>query len=255
MESVNLMEWLRTDMSTLAVSVAKDAPALASALTEAAEKMRGLGVTGRLKIAGKSLAPVVQGNVALLEQLARHRSDIVRQWACYAVNDPGVQKPVARRLDETLRFADDSNMSVRETAWMAFRPHLPAQPEQMIRLLLPLVSSPSENIRRFAIEVTRPRSVWGAHLPVFKRDPGLAAELLDEVMTDSSRYVRLAVGNWLNDAAKTRPDWVEAYCARWNMCDHKHTRHITKRGSRTISAMRTAAVGDCLPGMASGEAA
>ena len=237
-ETVNLMEWLAADMSALATNVAREAPALADALAEAAAKMAGQGVTGRLQVAGSAIATATGARGRDFEALASHRCDIVRQWACYAANDPSVRMAVDARLAATLRFADDGNMSVRETAWMAFRPHLPAEPARMLALLLPLTANPSENVRRFAVEVTRPRSVWGAHLPHLKRDPGSGAAILDAVIGDTSRYVRLAAGNWLNDASKTRPDWVAGYCARWENSDNAHTRFIVKRGSRSMGAGR-----------------
>lgn len=254
-ETVNLMEWLRTDMSALAISLCSQIPGLASELGPAAEAMRGLGVTGRLKVAGAAVAKATQARGNDFEAVASHRSDIVRQWASYAVNDASLSRSVAERLASTMRFADDGNMSVRETAWLSFRPHLPASPDRMVDLLLPLTRSASDNIRRFAIEVTRPRSVWGAHLSSLKRDPGLAVQLLDEVMADDSRYVRLAVGNWLNDAAKSRPDWVESYCASWEKRDHLHTRFIIKRGRRTLAAQELARLDSDPLGITMGEAA
>ncbi len=232
-ETVNLMEWLAADMSTLARSVAAECdPALAQALNVAAAKVVGIGVTGRLAVLGGAIAEAAQEGSSF-ELIASHRSDIVRQWACYAANLlPGLT--LERRLAATLRFADDPNMSVRETAWMAFRPHLARDLDAGLPLLQKLVNSPVANVRRFAVEVSRPRSVWGAHVAELKRRPERGARLLEPVKADESRYVRLAVGNWLNDASKTRPDWVECVCARWEPEGNPHTLSIVRRGKRTL---------------------
>lgn len=236
-ETVNLMEWLATDMTVLARTVAAELrdEAVSEALRSASVLMPGLGVTQRLLIAGAAVARSTEISGPAFRRLAEHRSDIVRQWACYAVNDAGLALGLDVRLARTLEFAADPNMSVRETAWMAFRPHLAADIERGLMLLEPVSRHEDGSIRRFAVEVTRPRSVWGAHLESLKRNPGAALELLENVKTDPSRYVQLAAGNWLNDASKTRPDWVEELCARWSTDESAPTRHIIRRGLRSLS--------------------
>jgi 3-methyladenine DNA glycosylase AlkC len=234
-ETVNLMEWLAADMAALARNLAAEVKEpVASRLLHAAEEMAGAGVTSRLRSAGRALAETAWAK-PVFAHFAGHKSDLVRQWACYAANDSSLRLAIDQRLRATLPFAADRNMSVRETAWMAFRPHLAEQFDSALSLLENLAGDADENIRRFAVEVTRPRSVWGAHLPVLKRDPARAALLLDCVKTDTSRYVKLAVGNWLNDASKTRSDWVAEVCREWEALDSLHTRFMTKRGLRTLA--------------------
>ena len=242
-ETVNLMEWLAADMSMLARAVASEfVPALREALFEAAEQVGGRGVTERLRLLGSAIAralPELAGPE--FEKLALHRGDLVRQWACYAVNDPVASRSLSVRLTETLRFASDTNMSVRESAWMAFRSHLAQNLDAGLELLEPLSKCENANVRRFVVEVTRPRSVWGAHLDQLKRQPGQAIGLLENTRADSSRYVRLAVGNWLNDASKTRPDWVAEVCDRWAKDGNPHTDFIVRRGLRSIIRSRATA--------------
>jgi 3-methyladenine DNA glycosylase AlkC len=236
-ETVNLMEWLAADMAKLARAVAaqQSSRALRSGLLACADEMAGLGVTGRLRRAGRAIALSCQPHDAEFGPLREHKSDLVRQWACYAVNDSGLSLSLDRRLEETLPFAADRNMSVRETAWMAFRPHLAESLDVAMPRVEDLTRHSNENIRRFAVEVTRPRSVWGAHLPALKRHPERGRRLLERVRADRSRYVKLAVGNWLNDASRTRPDWVLGLCEDWAASDDPHTRFIIKRGLRTIA--------------------
>jgi 3-methyladenine DNA glycosylase AlkC len=198
--------------------------------------MRGLGITDRLKVAGREIAAAVKSfEHAEFVSLAKHRSDLVRQWTCYAVNDPFIEIPLDSRLGLTQGFAMDSNMSVREAAWMAFRPHLALNLREGIRLLEGYAAAEDANLRRFSIEVTRPRSVWGSHIGALKQTPRLCQSLLERVKRDESRYVRLAAGNWLNDASKSQPTWVLKLCQRWSALRDPRTDFIVKRGLRTIA--------------------
>src|SRR5437899_9077785 len=116
---------------------------------------------------------------------------------------------------------------------MSFRPHFVSNIPDGLRLLESVSLHSDPNQRRFAIEVTRPRSVWGRHIPTLKQNPRLALALLSNVQQDESRYVRLAVGNWLNDASKTKPGWVRQLCAQWARNGSKYTKAIISRGLRT----------------------
>lgn len=234
-ESVNLMEWLATDMRALSDQIFQHhtlAP-WGPHIRDRIPHLEGLGVTRRLCAIGAAIADSVeQVDHPALEILSKHQSDIVRQWAVYACNAlNGID--LADRLRLTRRFAADPNMSVRECAWMAFRPHLAKELLRSLELLGTWVEDANAQVRRFAIEVTRPRSVWGAHIPALKVEPALASRLLHAVKSDSELYVRTAVGNWLHDAWKTSPAWVEATCVEWNRDASAATSWIIRRALRT----------------------
>lgn len=235
-ETVNLMEWLVADMGALARVVATSVRSdqLASALRAAADEMAGAGVTTRLRLAGYAIASSVSLDSEDFRTLAAHRSDLVRQWACYAVSESRVTIGWEERLERTVAFAADSNMSVREAAWMAFRPHVALNLGKALTALEGLAQASDENVRRFAVEIARPRSVWGAHIERLKKDPQAGLPILEAVRADDSRYVRLAAGNWLNDASKTRPDWVRQVCARWSKAGDPRTDMIVRRGLRSL---------------------
>jgi 3-methyladenine DNA glycosylase AlkC len=170
----------------------------------------------------------------LHEFLAGHRSDIVRQWAAYMLF-ADAELPLKERISRTTRFAADSNMSVREVAWMTLRPYLARELGQGLKLVVPWVESSDPNVRRCAIEVTRPRSVWGAHISELKRSPELGLHLLESVRNDQHRYVQTAVANWLNDASKSRPDWVILLTDRWlSESESPRVRWVVRRARRTL---------------------
>ena len=97
-------------------------------------------------------------------------------------------------------------------------------------------SSKDENIRRFTTESIRPRGVWCKHIERLKTEPELALPVLEKLKTDSSKYVQDSVGNWLNDASKTSPDFVEDLCERWQSeSANKHTEKIIRKALRTLN--------------------
>ena len=232
--SRTLAEGLAVDFAVLM------AAAVPQAGVAALEKMRqaaGWGISKRMVLAGEVVLDAVgrQGLVAL----AGHQADTVRGWICYALahdhalRDPA--EPLENLLDAVRTFTDDAHFGVREWVWLAVRPHIAAQPQQAIKYLAGWATAPSERVRRFASESTRPRGVWCAHLNILKENPALGLPVLEPLQADPSTYVQDSVGNWLNDAAKSQPQWVSALCDVWLAQNPgKATARICKRALRSL---------------------
>ncbi|MBK5565842.1 HEAT repeat domain-containing protein [Ensifer sp. 2YAB10] len=230
-EAATLTECLAVDFAALMASI------LPGIGDDALAEMRAAASTGisrRMPLAAKLIAESL--GPSALQELAHHSSDTARGWACFmvaAVDDMSL----AERLTAIRPLADDSHFGVREWAWIAVRPHLAANLDQAIALLAAgWTSDPSERIRRFASESIRPRGVWCAHIAALRKEPERAFCVLEPLRADLSPYVQDSVGNWLNDAAKDRPEWVQALCARWSAeSSGPATTRICRRALRSIA--------------------
>lgn len=206
----DLVEALAIDLGRLAAAALPGVGAARAAGMSAP----GVGYLARMAT-GAGLAIETLGPGAP-EALAGHPSDTVRGWGALAVGRlEGLS--LEERLARIRPFADDGHFAVREWAWMAVRPAIAADIPMAIRLLCRWSHDNSVNIRRFTTEVTRPRGVWCAHLRPLVADPAPGLVLLEPLRADGARYVQDSVANWLNDAAKSRPDWVAGVVARWGV--------------------------------------
>lgn len=118
---------------------------------------------------------------------------------------------------------------------MALRPEIENNLEKSIKLLTYWTNNKDENIRRFTTEATRPRGVWCKHLEQLKESPEMALPILENLKSDSSKYVQDSVGNWLNDTSKSQPNFVIELCKKWQKeSPTKETEKIIKRARRKI---------------------
>lgn len=228
LETASLVEQLAVDFTLLLGSVFPDIPV---ELLQRMESARTLGITKRMAKAGAILADHFGADA--FDILRTDVSDTVRGWGAYALA-ADTRRSLPEKLQKMRALADDPHFSVREWAWLALRNDMAAHIEAVLEQLRPWTESPSENIRRFAVEGTRPRGVWSCHIPLLKQHPARGVLLLDNLMTDPSRYVQSSVANWLNDASKDAPDWVRDYVARWQRISKTNaTAYIAKRALRS----------------------
>jgi len=186
----------------------------------------GVGLLNQMKIHNDS---------DFLQILLTFQSDLVRSWGAFIVGKD-TSLTLVQMLENIKPFATDKHFNVREEAWTAVRPAIIQNLNEGIVLLSKWAASENENIRRFASEVTRPRGVWCQHIEVLKQTPAIALPILEPLRSDVSKYVRDSVGNWLNDASKTQPAFVEALCNQWEkQSPTTETKYIVKKAMRTIN--------------------
>jgi len=239
-ESVNLTEWQAVHHITLLKNVLPSIgleEKLEFALTEIEKQKVETGMKA-IRLIGSLLDTIVKDESAtnkenIIKKCAHHVSDSVRCWAAF------MNKNNDHTLEEKLLyinpFAADHHFGVREIAWMSIREDLSANIENSVDLLFEWAKSEDENIRRFSLESIRPRGVWTKHIEILKEKPHIALPILNLLKSDSSKYVQDSVGNWLNDASKTQPDWVKNLCDEWQKdSPSKATERILKKAQRTI---------------------
>jgi 3-methyladenine DNA glycosylase AlkC len=221
----DLVEHLAIDHAAVVRAVF---PKLKCALPEAAflEGLAARPLKDRLRAVAALLSP------RQAETCKTHVSDLVRSWAAFAME--GELAPKAR-LSALKSLAADGHFGVREYAWMAYRSALVADFDAAFAPLVPWAGEADENLRRFASEATRPRGVWCTHLRVLRTDPSKGLPVLEPLSRDPSKYVRLSVGNWLNDASKDAPEFVREVTTRWRAAHPcKETEQIATRALRTL---------------------
>jgi 3-methyladenine DNA glycosylase AlkC len=234
-ESRDLVEALVVDFAELWRALVPEAATLAGQLEPAVGSAKPLGIVGRMEKAGELLAGQP---MKVIRRVASCDSDTGRGWAAYALCR-GRSRDVEECLGHARQFARDGHFGVREWAWMAARPKISTELGNALRLLQPWTREGEAGVRRFATEATRPRGVWCSHIQALKDKPEIALPLLEALKADREKYVGDSLANWLNDAAKTRPDFVKEVTGRWKrqaagQTDEAVTLRICKRATRSF---------------------
>ncbi|MBY0281833.1 MAG: DNA alkylation repair protein [Alphaproteobacteria bacterium] len=222
LETANLMEGLSIDFPLLLKNTLNH-----SLPEDIQDFLKKLGITQKMKEMGLYL---IKKGISF-KDITTHPSDTLRGWAAYMIAySPNLN--IEEKLNAIMCLADDLHFGVREWAWLALRPYCVEMPEKMISLLEPWTNQ-TDNLRRFASEITRPRGVWCFHIQQLKDNPALALPILSNLKADPSRYVQNSVANWLNDSAKSKPEWVKDLCKEWQQqSSTAETFYICKRGLR-----------------------
>lgn len=236
--TANLNEFLALDLRLLACNVARHVglDPQSERLQDALAILAAFPPVKRHVHVARALYDLTEPRAdrdAIAHALATHPSDVARSWAAQWIAFAAM--PLEAKLHAVVRFAADAHFNVRETAWMAVRDEIAGDVDHAVRLLQPWAMHPDANLRRFASEATRPRGVWCAQIDALKAQPWRGLPLLLPLKADPSRYVQNSVANWLNDAAKSQPDWVREVCATWSRGRvAPATAYIVRRAQRSL---------------------
>jgi 3-methyladenine DNA glycosylase AlkC len=237
-ETANLVEWLAINQTTLLQNILKQSnrKEYEKPVSDAITNLKKRTVITLCEVIGNTLQAQIVANKDddFFAILSTHNADMARCWACYCIG--GDSKLNIKKMLEAIQpFASDAHFGVREMAWIAVRPSIAKNLESSITIFTKWAKHKNENIRRFASESTRPRGVWCAHINELKNNPSLALLLLELLKNDPAKYVQDSVGNWLNDASKTAPEFVRDICADWqNVSATKNTDYILKKAMRSL---------------------
>lgn len=242
LQSINLTEWLAVNHIVLLQNVLNDlglervSPEIIQRLNDLRDKTKVMKIIPAIAREWHTLLDSVTKTEQshIFNSLSEHRSDSVRCWAAYIVGEDESLSTI-EKLEHIRPFAADSHFGVREISWMAVREPFSRDLHKVIELLGDWVRDEDANIRRFAIELTRPQGVWAKHITALKENPAIALPLLEVVKSDSTKYVQDSVSNWLNDASKSNPEWVIRTCDIWlSESDTKETKRIVTRAKRSL---------------------
>lgn len=228
-EAAVLTECLAVDFAKL---MHHAIPQLGAGAVATLKQASGEGISRRMTLAGRLIYNGL--GLGIAETLRSHPSDTVRGWACFVIA-ADESLTLSNRLDLMKPLADGRHFGVREWAWMAVRTDIAQDIGNAISELTVWTKEPSERLRRFASEATRPRGVWCKHIDALKQAPELGLPILEPLRADPSAYVQDSVGNWLNDASKTQALWVRNHCDRWlHESSNPITARICKRALRSL---------------------
>ncbi|OBW41891.1 DNA alkylation repair enzyme [Chryseobacterium sp. MOF25P] len=237
-ETANLVEWLAVDQRLLLENLLKqfDRTQYLQPLLAEIENLKKQTVNTINEAIGTGLfeQSLKHNDKEILTIITNHSSDLIRCWATYTIGKNQALN-ITQKLEQIQRFSADKHFGVREICWLAIRSNISKDLAKSIEILSGWINHTDENIRRFASEATRPRGVWCEHIEELKQNPELGLAILEPMKSDTSKYVQDSVGNWLNDASKTQPEFVKSLCEQWkNGSPTKETAYIIKKALRTI---------------------
>lgn len=241
-ETANLVEWLAVDQRLLLENLLKqfDRTQYLQPILNDIENLKKQTVNTINEAIGTGLFEQSSKNndTEILTIITSHTSDLIRCWATYTIGKNQALN-ITQKLEQIQRFSADKHFGVREICWLAIRSNISKDLAKSIEILSGWTNHADENIRRFASEATRPRGVWCEHIEELKHDPELGLSILEPMKSYRSKYVQDSVGNWLNDASKTQPEFVRTLCEKWKKeSPTKETAYIIKKALRTIEKVK-----------------
>lgn len=141
--------------------------------------------------------------------------------------------------DSVLVFRVLGVLTQYSSAEFAIRDWIEREPQLTMNQMQAWSLSDNPHLRRLASEGCRPRLPWGKALNQFKQDPTPILPILQNLIHDSSLYVRKSVANNLNDIGKDHPEVLLRFCQAW-LGSSKEADWVIKHASRNFLKQRDA---------------
>ena len=120
----------------------------------------------------------------------------------------------------------------RNTSEYAIRPFILKYPGKTLSIMKRWSKSKNVHLRRLASEGLRPRLPWAKKITLYSEQPAPVIELLENLKSDSSAFVRKSVANHMNDLLKENNDEAFAVLTRWHKNSSAETKWIIKHALR-----------------------
>lgn len=141
-----------------------------------------------------------------------------------------VEKYGIEHFDESMRLIKE--ITKRNTGEYAVRPFLMNYPEKTLEVANQWSKNENLHIRRLASEGLRPRLPWAKKVDLFSENPTPVFNVLKNMKSDSSAFVRKSVANNLADFLKENYSYTFSFIEKWADNPSKETRWIIKHALR-----------------------
>lgn len=125
-----------------------------------------------------------------------------------------------------------AEVTKRNTGEYAIRPYILKYPKQTLTVMKRWSKSKNVHLRRLASEGLRPKLPWAKKITLYSNDPTPMIEILENLKSDQSAFVRKSVANHLNDLLKENYEYTFNMLAAWNKNASDETRWIIKHALR-----------------------
>jgi len=120
------------------------------------------------------------------------------------------------------------------TSEFGVRPFFNRYPAETYTLFKEWVQDPSEHVRRWISEGTRPNLPWGMKISHLEKNLKKNIMLLEKLKNDDSVYVRTSVANHMNDISWLDPDLVIKTLTKWQKAKTPEMSRLIKRALRNL---------------------
>ncbi len=115
----------------------------------------------------------------------------------------------------------------------AIREFLKRDFSRTIKVMETWAKDKNHHVRRLASEGSRPRLPWSFKLDEVIQNPRLTRNIIEQLKTDETLYVRKSVANHLNDFSKDHPAYMLKVLGNWDGAN-PDTAWIMKHACRTL---------------------